>query len=214
MHVGFLCADFHQKISAIKFMKKQSGFPAKTQEAGLIAFFNVHLSAYPYEPYDFRDGKVSTPEQAVQSAAAIRIPQINTVLKQMATMKQRGIPVFLAGDFNEASHLDWTHEAASAGKNFGHRVEWPVSVAIINSGMEDAFRSLFPDPLSHPGITWTPWKHTENEVFDRIDIIYHQPLENIKVKNARIVGKEDGDIRLPYYDSDHYALLITYQIVK
>ena len=46
-----------------------------------------------------------------------------------------GSPVFLTGDFNEPSHLDWTQAAANAGLHFGKKVDWPTSHAVVNAGL-------------------------------------------------------------------------------
>ena len=131
-------------------------------KAGLqIAVFSVHLLPYPYEPYDFRDGIIETPEEAINSSTTNRLPGILTVLSKIDSLLNEEIPVFLTGDFNEPSHQDWTTEAAS--HHFGKVVSWPVSSRIKETGLTDAYRSYYPDEIAHPGITWTTFE-TANEV--------------------------------------------------
>ena len=52
---------------------------------------------------------------------------IDSVLQEIALEAPSDAPVFLIGDFNEPSHLDWTAAAATAGQHFGWAVEWPTS---------------------------------------------------------------------------------------
>ena len=139
--------------------------------------FDVHLQAYPYQPYDFRDGIITTEAQAIASAQSTRGAATTTLLNNMSPALASGDPVFLTGDFNEPSHLDWTQEAAAAGLNFGKKVAWPTSTAITNAGMADAFRQLRPDEIGDRGETWTPGypppNSPANEVHDRIDMVYY-----------------------------------------
>jgi endonuclease/exonuclease/phosphatase family metal-dependent hydrolase len=120
-----------------------------------VGIFSVHLAPYPYEPYDFRDNKITTAEQAIASATRVRIPQINPALEEIQELLDEGVPVFLTGDFNEPSSLDWTAVPAEKKMHFGKVVQWPVSIAVQNAGFTDAYRMKFPNPLSHPGNTWT-----------------------------------------------------------
>jgi hypothetical protein len=108
-----------------------------TQDAYL---FDVHLAPYPYQPYDIRDGLITTEAQAIAAAQATRGSSISSVLSGMSTALASGAPVFLVGDFNEPSHLDWTAEAAAAGLLFGKKVVWPTSGAVVDAGLIDAFR--------------------------------------------------------------------------
>ena len=118
--------------------------------------FNVHLTPFPYQPYDIRDGLITTEAQAIAAAQATRGSSVTSLLNGMAPATVSGVPVFLTGDFNEPSHLDWTQEAAASGLNFGKKVAWPTSTAVTNAGLIDAFRELRPDEVADQGETWTP----------------------------------------------------------
>jgi hypothetical protein len=77
--------------------------------------FNAHLAAYPYQPYDLRDGFLPMSEAAVIAAAdASRGGQVSSYLSDLGTALASGQPVFFTGDFHEPSHLDWTAAAAGA----------------------------------------------------------------------------------------------------
>src|SRR5699024_2310297 len=110
----------------------------------------------PYEPYEIRDGFITTEVQAIARAQTTRGAAIMGTLNAMSSALNSGLPVFLTGDFNEPSHLDWTAEAAAAGLHFGMKVDWPASRSVVDRGMVDAFRELRPDEVADRGETWTP----------------------------------------------------------
>ena len=187
-----------------------------TQDAYL---FDVHLAPYPYQPYDIRDGLVTTEAQAIARAQSARGAAMATVLDGMSEAFESGSPVFLVGDFNEPSHLDWTAEAATAGKHFGMKVNWPASNAVVSAGMSDAFRQLRPDEINDPGDTWTtgyPAPSTDpEEVHDRIDFVYYAGT-NVLPTLAKTIGynASDGstDIAIQPYPSDHRAVYVDFTL--
>ena len=178
-----------------------------------VAVFTVHLSPYPYEPYDFRDGVITTAEQAITSATQTRLPEIEPVVEQIENLMAEGIPVFVTGDFNEPSHLDWNATTAASNLHFNKVVSWPVSNTLINTGLIDAYRSEFSNAANFPGNTWTPIR-TPTEVYDRIDIIYHSDSDAYTLDDIRLVGGPlDGSgISVEGYASDHFGVLATYTL--
>lgn len=185
-----------------------------TQQAYI---FDVHLAAYPYQPYDIRDGLIATEAQAIAGAQSAR--SMAGVLNGMTSALASGAPVFLTGDFNEPSHLDWTQEAADAGLNFHMKVEWPTSKAVTNAGLVDAFRELRPDEVLDRGETWTPGypppNVSSNEVHDRIDFVYYSG-NHVVPTSALILGYDandpNTDIAVPNYPSDHRAVVVSFDI--
>ena len=177
-----------------------------------VAIFTCHLSPYPYQPYDFRDGKISTPSQAVASAS-FRLDEIDPMLDELEEARAKNIPVFITGDFNEPSHLDWTIETANTGLHFGKAVAWPVSSAIVLDDWVDVWRLKMTSPLNFPGITWTPFE-SANEVYDRIDIIYQNQTPLLTLSDIRSVAgmQTAAGIKVSGYESDHYAVIATYEI--
>jgi endonuclease/exonuclease/phosphatase family metal-dependent hydrolase len=179
--------------------------------------FDVHLTPYPYQPYDIRDGLITTEAQAIASAQSTR--SASSVLSDMSLALASGLPVFLTGDFNEPSHLDWTQEAATAGLNFGMKVNWPTSRSVTDAGLTDAFRQLRPDEVLDRGETWTPGypapNIAPNEVHDRIDFVYYKG-NNVTPLSAHTLGYDanDGntDISVQPYPSDHRAVVVEFDM--
>jgi len=137
----------------------------------------------------------------------------------MSTALASGSPVFLTGDFNEPSHLDWTQEAATIGLNFGMKVNWPTSNSVVAAGLTDAFREVRPDEVFDRGETWTPGypapNVAANEVHDRIDFVYYAGL-GVTPTSAQVLGFDanDGntDIAIQPYPSDHRAVVVEFEM--
>ena len=58
-------------------------------------------------------------------------------------------------------------------------LDLPVSVAMSEAGFIDGFRTVHPNPVQRPGITWSPMFRTSGGMaqgFERIDRLYtHEP---------------------------------------
>lgn len=193
----------------------KNGVLIKLTDSVSIAVFSVHLSPYPYEPYDLRDLKMETSEQVVASAEKTRIPEIRPVLHTIDSLINNGTVVFLTGDFNEPSHLDWTENAAASGLHFTKIVEWPCSKAVIDLKMQDSYRSHSTSEVGKPGITWTTNK-SNNEVYDRIDFVYHHLQNKFEQVESMRVGRPDNEASnsVSEYESDHFAVLSSYKAKK
>jgi exonuclease III len=183
--------------------------------------FNVHFAPYPYQPYDLRDGTLAQNEAAVvaaaESARGGQADSLVTAITNSGAMAA-GIPVFVTGDFNEPSHLDWTQEAADAtARPYDLKVEYPASKKMANLGLADTFRTVWPDEVARPGYTWTPGSPPPsvgaNEVHDRIDFVYYSGT-GVTAIDAVTVGIDDTnpntDIAITAYPSDHRAVLGTF----
>ena len=175
--------------------------------------FDVHLEPFPYQPYDISDSLITTEAQAIAEATATRGAGMASVLSQMSVPLSTGDPVFLMGDFNEPSHLDWTQAAANTGLNLGFgAVDWPTSRDAESAGLLDAFREVRPDEIGDPGETWTP-DPGANEVHDRIDIIYFSGTD-LTVTGAEIVGESpaNADLVVSPWVSDHRGVVASFLI--
>lgn len=66
-------------------------------------------------------------------------------------------PVFLGGDFNTLSNLDWTSQFANAPGHGGLTLEWPATKLFDDAGFVDTYRWASPDAGRFPGRTWSPY---------------------------------------------------------
>jgi sialidase-1 len=182
--------------------------------------FNVHLPASPYQPYQllripYRNAPfLDTTEELVAAAHAARGDGVTALLRELSPRIKAGDSVVLTGDFNEPSHEDWIPAAVDAGLA-PLAVPYPTTRRIHGAGMVDAYRALYPNPVSHPGWTWTPITSEDDpkDRHDRIDMIFTGP--GIVTASAAIVGEraERADIVVRPYPSDHRALVAEVLII-
>ena len=59
--------------------------------------------------------------------------------------------MFLVGDFNSPSHLDWTEATMKVRPAIKFPVEWPASKLLADSGFTDSYRAAHPDPVKESG---------------------------------------------------------------
>lgn len=176
-----------------------------------VVVSNVHLRAYPYGPYDLRDGATV---EAVLANEQYHMEEMATRFQTLPALADRGMPVFLTGDFNAPSHLDWTD--AARDRHFGLVVEWPVSAELERLGFRDTYRERHPDPVDSPAFTWTPGYPPPmvepGEVHDRIDFVYGA---GPSVTTASAVIGEGGpytDVAVEPWPSDHRAVASTFEV--
>lgn len=182
----------------------------------IVAVANVHMPATPYGPEAVRDGQDLA--AVLQMEIDTRLPAIQPYLEALPKVAADGTPVFLTGDFNSPSHLDWTEAAMKARPQVKYAVEWPVSKALADAGLHDSYREAHPDPVAQPGFTWTagyphPWVKP-NETFDRIDLVWS--AGNASVTASQVVGEAGGpdvDVPVTPWPSDHRAVVSTFHVV-
>ncbi|KAJ3496923.1 hypothetical protein NLG97_g2295 [Lecanicillium saksenae] len=186
-----------------------------------IVFWNCHLGYDPYGPYDFCFDHMSFEEVMKREAESGRTPEITAIVAAMKSSiaNADNVPVFLTGDFNAPSHLDWTDATKDQHCGTGY-TEWPTSKIPADAGLVDSFRVIHPDPVSEPGITWSPIYLDNNgrkEPLDRIDFVYHKGRKlTVQDSSPVLVGKptpqpnqEDNE-----WTSDHKAVLSTYSLAS
>ncbi len=185
----------------------------------VVAIANVHLPSTSYGPFQVRDGASAAEVVAIERRK--RLPVIEPVLGALERLAAQGVPVFLTGDFNAPSHLDWTSETVGARDQVRFPVSWPVSMAVEGAGLVDSFRAAHPDPVTDPGVTWPadrPFVPGYNPASrgapaDRIDFVYAGgPAE---VTDSVIVGETGGagvDVPVEPWPTDHRATVSTFQI--
>jgi exonuclease III len=96
-------------------------------------------------------------------------------------------------------------------------VEYPNSLALTKAGFTDSYRMVYPDEMKNPGFTWSPiYKADDPKTHhDRIDFVYFKG-NGLKVTDAKIIGegKENADILVSPYPSDHRAVVATFTLAK
>ena len=110
-----------------------------------------------------------------------RLPQVERIIERLEGLGhlKASVPVMVGGDFNTPSHLDWTLDTTRVFKR-RRDLDLPVSVAMAEAGFTDTFRTVHPNPVQRPGITWSPMFRTSGgkaQGFERIDRLYvHEPV--------------------------------------
>lgn len=177
-----------------------------------FALINVHLPSTGYGP-----NKAATGASADELIAGEkgRLKALQPAKDAVARLHVEGTPVVLTGDFNAPSHLDWI-EATDGQRDHVSPVQWPVSMAVEDAGLTDAYRAVHPDPATDEGLTWPasrPKSGSYNpgpagKPADRIDQMYTS--SDIAVTDAEIVGEKkaaDTDIAVTPWPSDHRAVV-------
>ncbi|CDF80339.1 endonuclease/exonuclease/phosphatase [Formosa agariphila KMM 3901] len=114
-----------------------------------------------------------------------------------------GNVVIYGGDNNEPSHLDWVEANKDLYDHHGVVMPWFNTVQLDKAGFLDAYRTVFSNPITHPGFTY-PANNTAVPVTklawspnaddrDRIDFIFYYPDTRLKLENVAILGPR-GDI--------------------
>ena len=94
------------------------------------------------------------------------------------------IPVLFGGDFNAVPHTD-------GGSS-------PASVALMDAGFTDAFRSLYPDVQERPGAT-----HRSGR---RIDQLFYKGA-GLTNSSTRVISTWDRG-----FPSDHFMILSRFEL--
>jgi exonuclease III len=185
-----------------------------------ICLFNVHFPASPYQPYqllniEYGDAPfIKTEREAIDWARRSRGEQLIRMLVELSQVRDRGIPTFVTGDFNEPSHLDWTRKAAKQGVH-PIEVRYPTAKFVAAHGLIDAYRHRHPNELARPGFTWTPLTEPTDTAdhHDRIDFVFSD-RRFCTVGKCNVVGEaaESADIVIAPWPSDHRAVMATVEL--
>lgn len=184
-----------------------------------IAVINIHLTDYPYQPYQllgipYGDAPLlQTENEAIAAARAARGGAVKRVMDRISLLDDVDA-VVVTGDFNEPSHRDWTGRAASAGRH-PIAVDYPTLRAFESAGFIDTWRAVHPDEMLAPGYTWTPTTSPEDpdDHHDRIDFVLVRG-DGVTVERVTIVGESQvgADIVVAPWPSDHRAVVATVSI--
>lgn len=178
--------------------------------------------------YELRDNPEMDDETllAAETERSGRVKQATALIEHLKESGQleSDLPLLVGGDWNCPSHLDWTMDTARVYRN-RRDMPLPVSLAMRDAGFTDTFRALHPNPVQHPGITWSPMfrgpapgEEGTPQSFERIDRLYLKnpsegderwTLRPISAHVLPLVWEEDA---VPpnerVFPSDHGALVV------
>ena len=199
---------------------KKWGAAVELPSGQRVWVFNVHFNHTPYQPYQllkipYNDAPyITTEAEAIDEAKKARAEQVAEMLKEINSVRREGTPIFVTGDFNEPSSLDWTEAVAQAGK-CPVAVCWPTTAAILDADFVDAYRVARPFLLSSPGYTWTPITSVDDpqDRHDRIDFVLVGG-SGAKVEAAEVVGEKSewADVVVTPYPSDHRGVVAAFEV--
>ncbi|MDR8020159.1 endonuclease/exonuclease/phosphatase family protein [Nesterenkonia aerolata] len=156
-----------------------------TPEAPVLVW-SVHLEHTDYGPY--RADELPRGAEAVfaQEGERLRDEQAEKILEvtaeRLAELPE-GTAVVVAGDFNVPSPQDWNGGMRPAA-------QWPATARMLEAGFVDAFRSVHPDPVLSPGLTWSQIHTLSDEPRDRIDFVF---VNGFEVRAAEHLGGAADD---------------------
>ena len=207
-------------LSKYPIMEQTVVFPLKNDHGSIskaiinvngskIAFYSGHLdylNCALYLPRGY-DGstweKLNTPVTDIQEIEKINLQSqrddaIKSFIKDAKNEIKKGSIVIYGGDNNEPSHLDWTAVTKNLYDHNGVVMPWNVSLNLEKNGFIDTYRTVFPNPVTHPGFTYPAnntainieklaWSPTADDR-DRIDFIFYYPDARIKLNNSKVFG--------------------------
>lgn len=183
-------------------------------EGKRVCVYTAHLdyrncAYYRVRGYDGSTWEKMEPDTVVASlladnVASQRDDAIRLFIADAEKETAQGHLVFIGGDFNEPSHLDWTETTKDSADHRGVVIPWTVSTMLTQTGYKDTYREMYPDPVKNPGytypadsketevsrLTWTP----DADERERIDFIYYYPQKGLKLLQADVFGPR-GSIR-------------------
>ncbi len=195
---------------------------AEIRPGEVVVLANAHLDSVRYGPFRMQQG--ATADWLEANERVTRLSNLRHPMQVLPPLAAQGHPVFLGGDFNSPSHLDYTPQNVAVMetvRGVGHVFElaWPVSKALHDAGFRDSYRDVHPDPVAQPGLTWwagKPWVpggyYPKTVVKDRIDFIYSAgPAQTL---DSRVVGEAgaDVDIAIDPWVSDHRAVVSSFDV--
>ena len=186
----------------------------------VVAFCNIHLDyVYKAEAALVR-GKPMAEVMAKENE--VRGTALDKQYAVLPALAAQGYPVFLTGDFNEASSLDYVQATIGTRPQLTQAVQWPVSAKLLSLGFHDSYRDAHPDPVADPGVTWpaarpkvVAWagNPTAKDFRDRIDYVYTAGPS--KTLESALVGEKGAPgvgLSVTPWTSDHRAVLSTFEV--
>ncbi|MFJ9695959.1 endonuclease/exonuclease/phosphatase family protein [Kitasatospora sp. NPDC101183] len=180
-----------------------------------VRLWAAHLDETGYGPYALQDGQGTAQVEAAEKASA-RARQAAALAAAVRADLAGKTPVVLAGALSSPSHLDWTAATAAAHQGVGP-LNWPVSKALQDAGLTDAFREEHPDPVKFPGATWSPTRKRRGdkpEPQDRIDYVLYAGALKLVEAHTLVTGwpQAEPNAAADEWPSDTAAAVATFQL--
>ena len=173
--------------------------------------YPTHLDYVRYGPRLLLNGKPVA--EVLASEDEVRTRSIEVLTPDVATLLGEGYPVFLTGDLNQPSSLDYTEETIGTREGVDEVVPWTVSEVLLDVGMRDSFREIHADPVENPGLTHDNPDFQSGGGGDRIDYLYAGgPAVTRTSELVGEVGGPDVDREYDPWTSDHRAVLSTFDV--
>ena len=230
-----LCVLTPYEIASTCFHDEWHGVGAKLRDPLGRSFvaWSIWLDWRSFVGYELRDNPALSDTELLEAETTRsgRFNQAKALLEHLKTEGhlEESVPVLLGGDFNCPSHLDWTIDTQRVFER-RRALDLPVSQLVLDAGFDDTFRKIHPNPVQHPGITWSPmYRGSLSEAegtpqsFERIDRLYlHQRNENLSSRLVPVAAHvlpvvwEDDDIPAEerIFPSDHGAVVIDFKWVS
>lgn len=177
-----------------------------------IRFFSNWFHYLPWENEPEKLGKTAE-ELLVWERSGAKYEMIQKVLPYLKKYAAQAdsVPMILGGDLNTPSHLDWGKSTRKMHNNLV--VPWYSTKVLADIGLLDTYRTLNPNPVTHPGITW----HTKGENDDhRIDYIFYKSPKLKAIKSESYQAFFNDTIKLNgkeiLYPSDHGFVVTTFKV--
>ncbi|MDU1904338.1 MAG: endonuclease/exonuclease/phosphatase family protein [Dysgonomonas sp.] len=214
-----------------------------------VALYTTHLdylncAYYDVKGYDGSTWKKRPPMIDVDSVLMSNVLSkrddgTKAILDMAKDDKAKNRIVIIGGDFNEPSHQDWVEATKNMYDRQGLVIPWTVTKMLTDEGYIDAYREIYPNPVTHPGITypadcpeidikkltWAP----ESDERERIDFIFYAPFQGLTLKDAIVWGPRGSianservientedliEVGEGIWPTDHKAVLATFEFKK
>lgn len=188
----------------------------------MVAIGNMHLPDEPYGPNMINAGK--SVAAALENERITRLPSALPFLNKLAVLAKNGMPVFLTGDFNSPSHLDWTKKSANVTHHHGKSVPWNVTKMASELGFKDSYRLAHPDTKKFLGYTWPAgrpfltnnidhFNPSATDLPDRIDFVLFGGAARVIQSNIiREPSNRPSERHVSPWPSDHAAVASTFEV--
>jgi endonuclease/exonuclease/phosphatase family metal-dependent hydrolase len=189
-----LCILTPLEVETTFFHHAWHGVGAKVRDAKGREFlaWSIWIDYQAYITYALRENPAITDEALLdlERVGSNRLNQANAIIEHLRDTGQlkADIPLLVGGDWNCPSHLDWTVDTTRVYKR-RRALPLPVSKAMETAGFTDTFRELYPNPVQHPGITWSPMFRFKGEGEDQVDQCFDR-IDRLYLKNP--ASSKDG----------------------